>query len=190
MNIEDYYYKNFQNDLDIFKNTIPNGWKHYDENPFTIQYFYLTPKYNFLDKINNDNKPYFVVCLFWHILIDQVCYTYYRDQYYMLPSKFKSIKFLGNCTAPSLMASQCGHNQHPQLIFKAINDIYDNGVTGVFYDNILDAHVKDKFREPIVYNDVLKESIIFFKYEINSKQSSLFDNNFLKKCTNELPNGQ
>ena len=50
-----YYREKYFNDLQRFRQQIPfEGNKHYHENIFKIQYFQLTPSYNYLDFIEEE----------------------------------------------------------------------------------------------------------------------------------------
>lgn len=123
-----YYPVEFERDLLKFMKQIPIvGNKHYNNEEHRIQYFYLTPNYNYLDVFSKDKQILFIVALFWSVLIDQVFYTYFKCDYSIFQKKTLYPKFIGNCTAPSLMSSQCGHNQHPLLILNAVNDYSDKG---------------------------------------------------------------
>jgi len=190
MNFKEYFETEFDKDLIIFKNAIPKRAKHYSENPFTVQYFYLIPHYNFLTQINSNNRAYFAVSLFWFVLIDQVTFTHFKDKYVMYCNNFSKIKFVGNCTAPSLMASQCGHNQHPQLILKAINDYENKGNEGAFYDKLFDDYIMKVPRERIYYKEVFLESKDIIEKNLNKFLStnnlSIPSNLFWNMCLNEI----
>lgn len=190
MNYQEYFETAFDKDLIRFQNAIPKNAKHYSENPFTIQYFYLIPHYNFLNQINSNNRPYFAVSLFWFVLIDQVAYTHFKDKYDMYSNNFSKIKFVGNCTAPSLMASQCGHNQHPKQILAAINDYENKGNEGAFYDELFDDYIMKEPREKINYKEVLLESQHIMEKNLNTLMAennlSIPSKSLWNRCLNEI----
>lgn len=125
---ETYYKQYFQRDLLNFVGQIPiDGNKHYDRKEFNIQYFFLTPQYKYLDIIPHERQGFFAVALYWTVLVDQTVYSHFRQFYETFQSKTLYPKFIGNCTAPSLMSSECGHHQNPSKILRAINDTTDKG---------------------------------------------------------------
>jgi len=170
--LEDFskYYQNlFQQDLLSFAGQIPSeGNKHFQANELTIQYFYLIPYYNYLDIIPADRQALFAVSLFWTVLVDEVCYSNYRNQYPAFRQKTQYPKFIGNCTAPSLMSSECGHHLHPNKILQAINDYKDTGNPEGFGREIFLKNESKVKRQPISYNMVLKQSIPVIKDEVKN----------------------
>ena len=142
-----YYRQQFQSDLLNFVRQIPvDGNKHYNKNEFNIQYFFLTPFYNYLDIVPLDRQANFIVSLFWTVLVDQVFYSNNYTGYQPFSNKTLYPKFIGNCTAPSLMSSQCGNHQHPKRILEAANDFNDNG-NSFDFDRALFKNSEVKQRE-------------------------------------------
>ncbi|MDI9366235.1 MAG: hypothetical protein QM541_14860, partial [Flavobacterium sp.] len=162
-----YYKQHFQLDLLNFVGQIPiNGNKHYDKNEFSIQYFFLTPQYKYLDVIPQDRQGIFAVSLFWTVLVDQTFYSNYRHSYQTFQRKTLYPKFIGNCTAPSLMSSECGHNQHPRKIFQAINDTVDKGNRFDFERLIFKKDECETLRKQIDYYAFLEQARQVMKDEI------------------------
>ncbi len=65
--------------------------------------------------MDKTDKELFAVALFFTVLIDMVCFTYYKDSY----TKFQRLtlypKLIGNCL------SWCRYHLHPRDIFFAMN---------------------------------------------------------------------
>jgi len=186
-----YYKQHFQRDLLNFVGQIPiDGNKHYDRNEFNIQYFFLTPSYKYLDIIPTERQGLFSVALFWTILVDQTFYTNYRHSYQTFQRKTLYPKFIGNCTAPSLMSSECGHHQHPRKIFQAINDTVDKGNRFDFERLIFKKDECETFREQIDYYAFLEQAEQVMKDEIKDyfekHQPEISWTEFWTKCEQEL----
>lgn len=186
-----YYKQNFQRDLLNFVGQIPiDGNKHYNKNEFNIQYFFLTPQYNYLEVIPQDRQGLFAVALFWTVLVDQTFYSNYRYAYQTFQKKTLYPKFIGNCTAPSLMSSECGHHQHPKKILKAINDTFDKGNRYGFDREIFEKGESKKPRPKIIYETYLQEAKQVMKEEIRdyfiNHQPEINWTNFWTYCEREL----
>jgi len=186
-----YYKQYFQLDLLNFVGQIPiDGNKHYDRNEFNIQYFFLTPKYKYLDIIPQDRQGLFAVALYWTVLVDQTFYTYFRHSYQTFQRKTLYPKFIGNCTAPSLMSSECGHHQHPRKILHAINDTTDNGNRFEFERAIFEKGEILKTRQFIDYLTILDQARQVMKDEIKdyfeNYQPEISWIDFWTKCEQEL----
>jgi hypothetical protein len=159
-----YYREKYFNDLQRFRQQIPfEGNKHYHENIFKIQYFQLTPSYNYLDFIEEELAE-FAVSLFFNVLFDQAAYNT-GGSYSSFQKLTNYPKFIGNCTSVSEKFSQCGQNQHPISILKAINDIEDEG--NLFEPDRLPYRNGERLTmRPIVhYSELFYKAAIFFKNE-------------------------
>jgi len=168
-----YYKQYFQRDLLNFVGQIPiDGNKHYDRNEFNIQYFFLTPQYKYLEIIPVDRQDFFAVALYWTVLVDQTFYSNYRHSYQIFQRKTLYPKFIGNCTAPSLMSSECGHHQHPRKILQAINDTADKGNRFDFEREIFKKDEINQTRQPINYFPILEQA----KQEIKDEIKDYFEN--------------
>ena len=190
-NFKTYYKQQFQGDLLNFVGQIPiDGNKHYDRNEFNIQYFFLTPQYKYLNIIPQDRQGLFAVALFWTILVDQTFYSNYRHSYLTFQRKTLYPKFIGNCTAPSLMSSECGHHQHPRKILHAINDTADKGNRFDFEREIFKKDENNQQRQFIDYLTILDQSKEVMKDEIKdyfeNHQSEISWSEFWIKCEREL----
>lgn len=186
-----YYNQLFQLDLLNFIGQIPiDGNKHYDRNEFNIQYFFLTPQYKYLNIIPQDRQGLFAVALFWTVLVDQTFYSNFRHSYQTFQRKTLYPKFIGNCTAPSLMSSECGHHQHPQKILQAINDTLDKGNRFDFEREIFKKDERSQLRPFIDYLTILNQSRQVMKDEIKdyfeNHQPEINWTEFWSKCEREL----
>lgn len=186
-----YYKQYFQRDLLNFVGQIPiDGNKHYDRNEFNIQYFFLTPQYNYLDIIPDDRQGQFAVALYWTVLVDQTFFSNYRHSYQIFQRKTLYPKFIGNCTAPSLMSSECGHHQHPRKILQAINDTADKGNRFDFEREIFKKGESNQTRQHINYFPFLEQAKQAMKGEIKdyfeNHQPEISWIDFWSKCEQEL----
>ena len=134
---------------------------------YSIQHERLTPNKNHLQFLDNENKEYFAVALFFTILTDTVCYTYYRTDYYKFQKLTRYPKLIGNCL------SWCRYHLHPRDIFYAMNQ----------GRNVNEKHLLfiDKFLEAI--EPMQAETTSFIKQylpEINETE-------FWNKCKAEFP---
>lgn len=186
-----YYKEYFEQDILKFVKQIPiQGNKHYDKQNFNIQYFFLTPNYRYLDIVPTNRQGYFAVALFWSVLIDQVCYSKFRFAYDKFHSKTLSPKFIGNCTAPSLMSSECGYNQHPNKVLQAINDYFDKGNRFDFDREIFKKDEIENKRVKIYFDEIFEESKSVIMEEIKAyfekHQPEINWEEFWGKCVVEI----
>jgi hypothetical protein len=192
MEFEKYYKTHFREHLNQFFSQIPvEGSKHYNKTEFTIQYFFLTPQYKYLDFIPKERQGLFAVALYWTVLIDQTFFSYYSRQSYLnFQQKTLYPKFIGNCTAPSLMSSECGHHLHPQKILQAVNDFADKGNRHDLKIEIFKKDESTERRENINYFSNLEQVKQVIKEEIkeyfNNHQPEISWNEFWLKCELEL----
>lgn len=186
-----YYKEYFRQDMSAFVRQIPiKGNKHYDMQNFNIQYFFLTPNYQYLDIVPANRQGYFAVALFWTILIDQVCYSKFQFAYDNFLSKTMYPKFIGNCTAPSLMSSECGHNQHPSKVLLAINDYFDKGNSFDFDREIFKKDEVGAKREKIYFDEIFEKSKSVVMEEIKDyfekHQPEINWEEFWRECVVEI----
>jgi hypothetical protein len=150
----------------------------------------LTPQYKYLDIVPHDRQGLFAVALFWTVLVDQTFYSNYRQSYQTFQGKTLYPKFIGNCTAPSLMSSQCGHHQHPKKILQAVNDTLDKGNLPAFDREIFVKDESKHTRPKIDYQKYLVEAKQIMKEEIKSYfekyQPEIDWVSFWDKCEKEL----
>ena len=186
-----YYKQSFQRDILNFVGQIPiDGNKHYDNKEFNIQYFFLTPQYKYLDIIPQDRQGLFAVALYWTVLVDQTFYSYFRQSYHTFRQKTLYPKFIGNCTAPSLMSSESGHHQNPRKILLAINDTLDKGNSYGFDREIFEKDESKQPRPRIDYEKYLLSAQQVMKDEIRdyftNHQPEINWTDFWTKCEQEL----
>lgn len=186
-----YFKELFHQDIEMFGKQIPiDGNKHYQKELLNIQYFTLTPNYNYLEVIAIDRRAFFAVALFWIVLIDQVCYSYFRFGYSQFQSKTMYPKFIGNCTAPSMMSSECGHNQNPRKILQAINDYSDKGNRFDFEREIFKKDESKIHREIIQFDLIIEESKSVISEEVKNYfeqyQPEINWEDFWRKCLSEI----
>lgn len=166
-----YYNNKFSEDLNRFFSVIPNESKFHDDmhvqQIFSIQYERLTPQRNHLDFLNKEMKEYFGVALFFTVLIDMVCYSYFQNHY----SKFQSLtrypKFIGNCL------SWCRFHLYPNDIFRSMNQGQNSTEPYLFFH--------DKFIEAVVTME--KETISFFNQYLTEINGAAF----WELCKTEFP---
>ena len=167
-----YYNSKFRQDINQFFSTIPDYSRFHEDRGkkqiFSIQYERLNPSKKHLDFLDKDGREYFGVALFFSVLTDMVCYTYYKDNYEKFQSLTRYPKLIGNCL------SWCHYHLHPREIFYAMNQ----------ERNVTEPHLLfiEKFFDAI--ETMKKETIDFFKehlYEIDGET-------FWNRCKNEFPN--
>ncbi len=111
-----YYNQQFRQDLNTFFSGIPDGSKFHEDrekkNIFSVQIERLTGNYPHLDFLNNEEKAFFGVALYFTVLVDMVCYTYYKEDYVYLQNLTRYPKFIGNCMGG------CRFHFHPSRIFE------------------------------------------------------------------------
>ena len=64
---------------------------------------------------NEDRVRQFASALFLTVLVDEVCYTHFREQYPQFRLLTNYPKFRGDCPGA------CGHHLHPSDVFRAVN---------------------------------------------------------------------
>lgn len=168
-----YYNGQFRKDIQNFFAKIPDRSKHTfgDQKVYTVQYESLTKDFNYLDFLDINEKAYFGTALFFTVLIDQVCFTYFGQHY----GKFYSLtlypKFVGN--SPSTDRT----NFPPRDIFTAFN--YSRDKEKMF--NTPNVEFWHTFNQaiPVIEN----ETKGFFKKHLSEIDGLVF----WDKCVKELP---
>ena len=114
-----YYNLQFRQDINKFFSTIPDESRFHEDKVqkviFSIQHERLTPRNNHLDFLDMEKKELFGVALFFMVLTDMVCFTYYKDHYKKFQRLTRYPKLIGNCL------SWCRYHLHPRNIFYAMN---------------------------------------------------------------------
>jgi len=145
-NFNTYYNSRFRQDINTFFSTIPDESRFHEDREnkkvFSVQYERLTPLHHHLDFLSTEGREYFGVALFFTVLVDEVCYTYFKDDYNQFQALTNYPKLIGNCRLC------CFYHLHPQDVFAAIK-------RGRKLD------FKEKFLESIETMEL--ETISFFK---------------------------
>jgi len=172
-NFDKYYNGQFRQDIQTFFSKVPEISKHTfdDRQVFTVQYQTLTKDFDYLDFLDISQKAYFGTALFFTVLVDQVCYTHFGQQYAKFYKLTRYPKFVGN--SPSTDRT----NFPPRDIFGAFN--YSRDKDKMF--NTPNVEFWEAFNEakPVIE----RETKDFFKnhlMEIDGQQ-------FWDKCLTELP---
>ena len=176
-NFDEYYNEQFQKDLHTFFATIPDNSKFHEDlegrATYSIQYERLTRDFNHLDfLINQPDKINFAVALFFTVLVDEVCYTQFREHYESFRKMTFYPKFIGNCPGG------CHYHLHPSDIFAALNYSRKNQMNIIssqplyYYGSFISA-------VPIIEREIKD----FFKIQF----PSIDGQTFWIKCVNEFP---
>lgn len=173
-NFDKYYNGQFRQDIQKFFSKVPDKSKHSFDDPkiFTVQYQNLTKDFNYLDFLDLNQKAYFGTALFFTILVDQVCFTYFRPHYERFQQLTLYPKFVGN--SPSTDRT----NFPPRDIFGAFN--YSRDREKMF--NTPNVEFWQSFNEakPVME----RETKTFFKKFFSEIDEELF----WDKCAKEMPN--
>jgi hypothetical protein len=171
INFNTYYNSNFRQDINKFFSTIPDDSKFHQDKErkeiFAIQHERLTPRHIHLDFLDKPSKELFGIALFFTVLVDMVCFTYYKENYVKFQQLTRYPKFIGNCL------STCRYHLHPREIFNAMNQGRTTTETQLLFI--------DKFGDAI---EVMKRETadFFHQYltEVNGEE-------FWERCERELP---
>ncbi|PIV97007.1 MAG: hypothetical protein COZ16_02715 [Flavobacteriaceae bacterium CG_4_10_14_3_um_filter_31_253] len=166
-----YYSSKFRQDINQFFSTIPDDSRFHEDKDnkqiFSIQHERLTPSKNHLDFLDKDEKEYFGVALFFTVLTDMVCYTYYKDKYEKFQRLTRYPKLIGNCL------SWCHYHLHPRDIFYAMNQGRKPSEPQLLFI--------DKFFDAIETMKI--ETIEFFNKHLSEINGEIFWEN----CQREFP---
>jgi len=171
MDFKSYYNTKFREDLYRFFSTIPDESKYHEDREnkliFSIQFERLKPTYNHLNFLEKEEKEYFGVALFFTVLIDMVCFTYFKNHYGKFQLLTRYPKLIGNCL------SWCRFHLHPRDIFQAMNRERPRKFETLIF--------KLKFLEAA---EIMKiETADFFTEYLNDIDSE----EFWLKCSEEFP---
>lgn len=169
----EYYRQQFRTDLDRFMMSIPAESRNhdYDKSIFTIQYERLTKDTTHLDVVAPEHRPHFAIALFLSVLVDEVCYTHFKQQYAQFRTLTLYPKFIGNCPGG------CHYHIHPRDIFAAINYSRD-GRNNARRPDIAAYSLFDEA------NDVMKDEVFDF---LSTHMTAINPDDFWKKCRSEFP---
>jgi hypothetical protein len=166
-----YYNLQFRQDINKFFSTIPDESRFHEDKDqkriFSIQHERLTPKNNHLDFLDKEEKELFGVALFFMVLTDMVCFTYYKDQYNKFQRLTRYPKLIGNCL------SWCHYHLHPRDIFYAMNQ----------GRNATEKHLLFTIKFYDAVETMEKEVIDFF----NQQLTEISGTEFWDRCKVEFP---
>lgn len=168
---KEYYNSRFREDINQFFSTIPDKSKYHedinDKRVWSIQYERLTPELGHLDFLDKEAKEYFGVALFFTVLADMVCYSYFKPYYDRFNRMTMYPKFIGNCPGG------CLYHFHPRDIFFAMNKGRTSNEQHLCFSEKL-----HEAKEP------MREEIISFFNEYMSEVNGV---EFWEKCQREFP---
>lgn len=162
----------FRKDINMFFSTIPDESRFHEDHDnkkiHSVQFERLTQQHNHLDFLSKEEKEYFGVALFFTILVDEVCYTYFKNDYDKFQDLTNYPKLIGNCR------SCCRYHLHPADVFTAMNRNRRLGSSRKlqFYD---------KFIESIETMEL--EIVSFFEQYL----PEIYGGFFWIMCKNEFP---
>ena len=165
MTFKEYYGELFRADLDAVVSS--GSPSHSAEGEVTIQPRTLSTENPVICSWDRERIDLFSTALFFTVLVDQVCYTYFRYIYTGFQSLTCYPKFRGDCTGG------CRFHLHPKFIFEVITSS-----PGPAYEWSGTAKL---LKEAI--NVMHFEVIDFFKDHIRCVDGE----EFWVRCANELP---
>lgn len=112
MTFKQYYGDPFR--ADIAKVILSGPPSHSERGEVAIQPRTLSTMNPVIRSWDQEHIDLFVTAPFFTVLVDQVCYTYYREYYSQFQSLTRYPKFRGDCTGG------CSHHIHPKYVFKVI----------------------------------------------------------------------
>jgi hypothetical protein len=169
----EYYRQQFRTDVERFMMSIPAKSRNhdYDKSVFTIQFKRLTKDTLHLNVVAPEHRPHFSIALFLSVLVDQVCYTHFRQQYDQFRVLTLYPKFIGNCPGG------CHYHFHPSDIFAAIN-FSQNGRCNARRPDVVVYNLFDEA------SDVMKGEVFDF---FTNHMKTINPVNFWEKCVCEFP---
>lgn len=170
---KDYYHNSFQRHLYTFFSTIPEESKFHedpdDKRLFSIQKERLTLDFTHLDFLSTDQRVNFGVALFFTILVDEVCYTYFKGAYASFQKLTRYPKFIGNCR------SGCRFHLHTRDVFSAMNYRKETSLSQPKLD----------------FKPTLREAVAVMEGEVRSFMKQYFPSvdadRFWRLCIEEVP---
>ena len=166
-----YYNFQFRQDINKFFTTIPDESKFHEDKEqkqlYSIQHERLTPQKNHLNFLDKETKELFGVALFFTVLTDMVCFTYYKDYYEKFQRLTRYPKLIGNCLIG------CHYHLHPRDILYAMNQGRNATEPQLIFI--------DRFSESV--ETMQRETIDFF----NKHLTEINGTEFWNKCKSEFP---
>lgn len=169
---QEYYFEHFNADLNKFFGSIPDSSKFHEDserkNIRSIQYERLSLDLKHLEFLSDGQaKENFGVALFFIVLVDEVFYTYFKQDYQSFQQVTLFPKFIGNCPGG------CRYHLHPKEILLAINYSRKGKLGEInFYESF-------KLAQPVFYKWI--ESFL----QLNFPFINRID--FWNKCLRECP---
>ncbi|MFH1738442.1 MAG: hypothetical protein ABIH23_05495 [bacterium] len=112
MDFAEYYHSRFRDDLRSVLVALP-AIHDIPGGPF-LQPQTISTENTAILAWENEHRDNFAVALFFTVLVDQVFYTYYREDYHRFRRLTLYPKWKGNCP------SGCYYHIHPSIVFGAI----------------------------------------------------------------------
>jgi hypothetical protein len=151
MTFAEYYRSNFRGDLEKVVRSAPSP-NHFSEGAHEteLQPRVISRHNQAVRLLPDDRRALFGVALFFTVLVDQVCYTYFRGYYPRFQVLTRYPKFKGDCPGA------CGHHLHPRDILSALGKPPERNEWGVVEEYrrtladatpVMEREVFDFFRE-------------------------------------------
>jgi len=174
MDFNTYYNTRFKEDLNKFFSTIPDQSRFHEDisnkKIYSIQYDRLGKNSGHLDFLSDGEKINFGIALFFTVLVDMVCYTHFKNNYYEFKNLTLYPKFIGMCPGG------CHYHYPPVAIFKALNNADNSKIK-----NFKRLNFEDKYNEALPLME--KEIKSFFKDHLKE----INEVSFWENCRPELP---
>lgn len=114
MTFQSYYRGEFRTDLAAVLSALPGlHWNPGGGEQF-VQPITLSMANPTIRSWSHRHRDQFAIALFWTVLVDQVCFTYFRPQYAAFQAMTMYPKFTGDCPGG------CGGHIHPRHILLAV----------------------------------------------------------------------
>ena len=170
MTFADYYRLRFRDDLTrVIRSAPPPHHLSVGETEVRLQPRTLSDHNETVRSWPAEQRALFGVALFFSVLVDQVCYTYHRNQYEDFRRLTQYPKFVGDCPGG------CYSHLHPSLILEQLG-----GCAGMGY-----AH------PPVPITQVLASAIPVMRREVlefcRDHMPMLNGSAFWAQCLDEIP---
>lgn len=172
MDYREYYGTPFASDLAQFRQWAEMSRFFHKENPegvYAIQPYLITSKKEEIKSWGDERIALFATALFYTILIDQVCYTFFRRNYNDFQYYTRYPKLKGDCP------SGCRNNMHPSNTFRLFGNLMD------YEDSIMEDVFKSRLLEALPIME--KELFDFVITYIPTMDKELF----WERCLPHIP---
>lgn len=171
-----YYTLKFREDINKFFQSIPDESKFHEDvqqkRILSIQNGKLNPSNGHLDFLIEPDKEKFGVALFFSVLVDEVCYSHFKQHYNRFQSLTLYPKFIGNCPGA------CHYHLHPSDIFFSMNSTRTNDNHKTNFKSI---NFSESFIEAVPVMEAETKS--FFNEYLQDIDGQIF----WELCTREFP---